>query len=83
MDPFVFGVVLLAAFFHASWNALIKVGLLVAMAVIPGGLVLLAAWLYARVVSQRFHTLSGERRLQRAVAEVHLREVWNQARRGL
>ena len=27
MDPFVFGVVLLAAFFHASWNALIKVRL--------------------------------------------------------
>lgn len=27
MDPFVFGAVLLAAFFHASWNALIKVKL--------------------------------------------------------
>ena len=27
MDPFVFGVVLLAAAFHASWNALIKIRL--------------------------------------------------------
>ncbi|MBX7100658.1 MAG: hypothetical protein K1X89_23295 [Myxococcaceae bacterium] len=63
--------------------ALIKVGVLVAMAVIPGGLVLLAAWLYAKVVTQRFHTLHGERRLQRALAQVRLSEVWHQARRGL
>ncbi len=27
MDPFVFGVVLVAAAFHASWNALIKIRL--------------------------------------------------------
>lgn len=55
----------------------------VAVMVVPGGLTVLAAWLFARVVAERLKTIEGERRLLRAITGIRFRDVWNQARAAL
>lgn len=55
------------------------------MVVVPGGLLVLAAFVLARVVVEqmRLEQGPGGRRFARAVAQVRLRDVWSTARRSL
>ncbi len=55
------------------------------MLVLPGGLVALAAWLFARAVVTHFQHEQGPhgRRLVRAVSAVRVRDVWRDARSTL
>jgi hypothetical protein len=64
----------------ATWLRVLGV---VLVAVTPGGLFVLVAWLLARAVAESMRTEHGPRgrRLARAVARVRLRDVWAQARR--
>jgi hypothetical protein len=67
------------------WTWLRVVGLVV-VAVAPGGLLVLAAFLFARAIAASLRLEEGGpsgRRLARAVARVRLRDVWAQARRVL
>lgn len=64
------------------WTWLRVLGVVV-VAVAPGGLVVLAAFLLARAVAEAMRLDGGpsRRRLVRAVARVRLKDVWAQARR--
>jgi len=64
----------------AAWLRVMGVVLL---AIAPGGLLVLVAWLLARTVAEAMRREEGprSRRLVRAVARVRLRDVWAQARR--
>lgn len=55
------------------------------MVVVPGGLVVLAAFVLAQAVAEQMRLEQGTRqhRLARAVATVRLRDVWSTARRSL
>lgn len=55
------------------------------MVVVPGGLLVLAAWVLARTIVEqmRLEQGPGAHRLARAVATVRLRDVWSTARRSL
>ena len=66
----------------ATWLRVLGV---VLVAVTPGGLLVLAAWLLARAVAESMRTEHGPRgrRLVRAVARVRWRAVWDQARRAV
>ena len=63
--------------------ALIRVVGLVLMAVVPGGLLVLSAFVLARLVAARFRAQHGPHRLQHAVAAVTVQEVWKETRRSL
>lgn len=58
----------------------LRVVMLVMMTVLPGGFVLLAAWLYARAVVTQMHALEGSDRVVRAVRTVRVRQVLSEAR---
>lgn len=58
----------------------LRVMMLVLMAVLPGGFVLLAAWLYARAVVVAMRALDGDDRVVRAVRTVRVRQVLSEAR---
>ncbi|MCC6333423.1 MAG: hypothetical protein IT380_05485 [Myxococcales bacterium] len=64
--------------------AWLKVVGLVLLAIAPGGLVVLLAFLLARTVAESMRLDEGPsgRRLARAVARVRFRDVWAQARRA-
>lgn len=57
----------------------------VMMLVLPGGLVALAAWLFARAVVAHLQHEQGPhgRRLMRAMSAVRLSDVWRDARATL
>ena len=57
-----------------------RVLMLVMMTVLPGGFVLLAAWLYARAVVVQMQALEGDDRMVRAVRTVRVRQVLSEAR---
>lgn len=63
----------------------LRVAGLVVVAVTPGGLLVIAAFLLARAVNTAMRLEAGPsgRRLARAVARVRLKDVWAQARRVL
>ena len=64
--------------------ALIKIFAVGLMAVLPGGLLVLSAFVLARLLSQRVRAGDqGPHRLKRAVANLTLREVWDQTRRSI
>ena len=56
-----------------------------AMVVVPGGLLVVAAYVLARTVAANMQVEQGSqrRRFARAVASVKLRDVWSNARRSL
>ncbi len=58
---------------------------LVLLVVVPGGLLVLAAFILARTVAHQMQLEQGPggRRLARALATVSFRDVWSSARRGL
>lgn len=58
---------------------------LLCLLLVPGGLVLFAAWLWASAVAAqlRLEPGQGRRRLASAVGHVHWRDVWGQARHQL
>ncbi|MBK7865169.1 MAG: hypothetical protein IPJ65_42545 [Archangiaceae bacterium] len=58
---------------------------LVVMAVIPGGLLFLAAFVLAKAVSEQMRREEGSRghRVAKAFAAVNLRDVWASARQSL
>jgi hypothetical protein len=58
----------------------LRMVMLVLMTVMPGGFVLLAAWLYARAVVTQVRQLEGEDRVVRAVRTVRVRQVLSEAR---
>ena len=58
----------------------LRVLMLVMMTVLPGGFVLLAAWLYARAVVVQMQALEGDDRMVRAVRTVRVRQVLSEAR---
>jgi hypothetical protein len=58
----------------------LRVVMLVLMTVMPGGFVLLAAWLYARAVVAQVRVLEGDDRVVRAVRTVRVRQVLSEAR---
>ncbi|MBL8957102.1 MAG: hypothetical protein JNK82_40390 [Myxococcaceae bacterium] len=65
--------------------AVAKVLGLLVMAVLPGGLLLLAAFVLARMVAQGMSREEGTtgRRMSRAFAQVRLRDVWTSAKQTL
>lgn len=59
-----------------------KTFLMLAVALVPGGLLVLVTWIVGRVVAHRMHELTGAKgaRLARAVGSVRWRDVWTEAR---
>ena len=57
----------------------------VLVVLLPGGLVMLAAWLYASAVATQMQQEQGlrHRRLARAMVHVQWRDVWSRARHHL
>lgn len=55
------------------------------MAILPGGLLFLAAFILARAVAEGVRREEGtrSRRLARAFAQVRLRDVWTSAKQSL
>jgi hypothetical protein len=68
-----------------SMLAVLRVVGILAMAVIPGGLLVLAAFILGKAVAERVRLEQGTagRRLARAVAQVRWRDVWASARHTL
>jgi hypothetical protein len=68
-----------------SMTGVAKVLGLLAMAVVPGGLLFLAAFVLARAVAERVRLEQGTagHRVARAFAAVSLREVWASAKQSL
>jgi hypothetical protein len=62
-----------------------RLALTVLMVVVPGGLLVLAAFVLARTVAAQMAHEQGThgRRFARAVASVRLRDVWSNARASL
>ena len=64
--------------------ALMKMLAVVLMAVVPGGLILLMAFVLARSLATKIRSVEqGPQRYRRALATVTFRDVWNEARRSL
>lgn len=64
--------------------AVIKMFAAVLMVVIPGGLLVMAAFILARVVAEKLKAAEGgPHRYKRALSGLKLRDVWNEARRSL
>ena len=57
---------------------------MLAVALVPGGLFVLATWILGRVVAHRMAELDGAQgaRLARAVASVRWQDVWHETRRS-
>lgn len=64
---------------------MVRLAMVMTMVVLPGGLLVLAAFILARLVAQQMKVEQGPsgRRLARAVAHVKLRDAWSEARRSL
>ena len=64
--------------------AMIKMVAAVVMVVVPGGLLVMAAFVLARIVAEKLKTVEGgPHRLKRVVADLKFRDVWDEARRSL
>lgn len=65
--------------------ALLKTVTMLLLVIMPGGLLVLAAFALARVIAQKWNETSDHRPAQmvRAVANVNLKDVWSEARRAL
>ena len=64
--------------------ALMKMLAVVLMAVVPGGLVCLTAFVLAKIVAARLRAAEqGPHRYRRALANLTFRDVWNETRRSL
>ncbi len=64
--------------------ALAKMLAVVLMAVVPGGLVVLTAFVLARLFAARVRAVEqGPHRYRRAIANLSFRDVWNETRRSL
>jgi hypothetical protein len=63
--------------------ALIRIVAVVFMAVMPGGLLVLAAFVLARLIAARVRAQQGPRRFTHAVSGMTFRDVWNETRRSL
>jgi hypothetical protein len=65
-----------------STTAMMKTLTLVMMVVVPGGLLVLAAFILARTIARQMQLEQGpgSHRFARAVATVRLRDVWSNAR---
>ena len=59
--------------------------LMLAVALMPGGLLFLMAWILGRVVRNRMQETTGAQgaRLVRAMAAVRWRDVWSEARHAV
>ena len=81
--PSRFAVILMGSV--TSMAAAVKVLGLLAIAVLPGGLLILAAFVLGRAVAQAARAQQGTtgRRFARAMAAVSLREVWTSAKQTL
>lgn len=55
---------------------------MLAVALVPGGLLVLATWIVGKVVFHRMHMLPGDtgHKLARAVSSVRWRDIWTEAR---
>jgi hypothetical protein len=64
--------------------ALMKMLAVVLMAVVPGGLVFLTAFVLAKIVANKVRAVEeGPNRYRRAFANLTFRDVWNETRRSL
>jgi hypothetical protein len=63
--------------------ALIRIVVVVLIAVVPGGLLMLSAFILARIVAARLREQHGPHRLTQALAGLSFRDVWNETRRSL
>ncbi len=65
--------------------AVLKTFWLMLLVIVPGGLLVLAAYTLAKVVARQWNQTSDHRPAQmvRAVANVRLKDVWVEARRAL
>lgn len=63
---------------------MMKLLTLTMMVILPGGLLLLLAWVLARTVAtqMRLEQGPGSRRFARAVSAVRLRDVWSHTRQS-
>lgn len=63
---------------------MMKLMTLTMMVILPGGLLLLLAWVLARTVAtqMRLEQGPGSRRFARAVSAVRLRDVWSHTRQS-
>lgn len=65
-------------------GAMLKMVAAVAMVVMPGGLLVMAAFILARVVAEKLKTIEGgPDRYKRVLAGLKFRDVWDEARRSL
>ena len=64
-------------------SALVRVIAVVFMAVVPGGLALLCAFILARLIAARVRAQSGPHRFSQAFANLSFRDVLADARRSL
>ena len=63
--------------------AVIKMLAVVLMVVVPGGLVLLSAFVLARIFAAKLRSVEqGPHRYRRALATLSIRDVWNEAARS-
>ena len=60
--------------------SVIRIVAVVMMAVIPGGLLVLSAFVMARVVAAKVKDQPGPHRFTQAVAKMTVRDVWNETR---
>lgn len=64
--------------------AMMKMVAAALMVVLPGGLVVLAAFILARIVAEKLKTVGhGPDRYKRVLAGLKFRDVWDEARRSL
>ena len=64
--------------------ALMKMLGMVLMVVVPGGLVVLTAFILARIVAGKVRSVeTGPHRYRRALARLSFRDVWNETRKSL
>ena len=64
--------------------AMMKMVAAAGMVVLPGGLLVLAAFILARIVVEKLKTVGeGPDRYKRALTGLKFRDVWDEARRSL
>lgn len=64
-------------------TALIRIVAVVFMAVLPGGLLVLSAFILARIIATRVRAQQGPHRFAQAISAMTFRDVWNETRRSL
>lgn len=64
-------------------TALIRIVAVVFLAVLPGGLLVVSAFVLARIMAARVRAQQGPHRFSQALAATTLRDIWNETRRSL